>query len=127
MRQKADSFGQTLVWDAAQKDYSIIRTAQYDSYLTVEDLLIPGAEYAAGPEQRAYYGSWAQEYVTASQAENAFSNELVAEFSPLEDCMPDETVQIQITKVLSGKYGHGECGGLFLRPRKSGTGNALSG
>ena len=102
VRQKADSFGQTLVWDAAQKDYSIIRTAQYDSYLTVEDLLIPGAEYAAGPEQRAYYGSWAQEYVTASQAENAFSNELVAEFSPLEDCMPDETVQIQITKVLSG-------------------------
>ena len=39
VRQKADSFGQTLVWDAAQKDYSIIRTAQYDSYLTVEDLL----------------------------------------------------------------------------------------
>lgn len=105
VRQKADSFGQTLVWDAAQKDYSIIRTAQYDSYLTVEDLLIPGAEYVAGPEQRAYYGSWVPEYVTSYQANQTVSNILTAEFSPLEDCLPQESVQIKITRVLGGDGG----------------------
>lgn len=105
VRQKADSFSQALEWDAAQKDYSIIRTAQYDSYLTVEDLMIPGVEYTAGPEQRAYYGSWVPEYVTAYQANQAVSNVITAEFSPLEDCLPRESVQIKITKVLNGDAG----------------------
>lgn len=105
VRQKADSFSQSLVWDAAGKDYSIRRTAQYDSYLTAEELMIPGAEYVAGPEQRAYYGSWVPEYVTSSQAELSVSNGMAVEFSPLEDCLPDESVQIRITKVLGGSAG----------------------
>lgn len=100
--QKANSFGQTLVWDAAKKDYTIIRSAQYDSYLGVEALDIPGVKYLAGPEQRAYYGSWAPEYVTSSQADQAVSNSVIAEFTPLEDGVPGDSLQIKITRVLGG-------------------------
>lgn len=100
--QKAKSFEQTMIWDAQKKDYWLWKRAQYDSYYTVEDLLFPGAEYLAEPEQRAYYGSWVPEYVTMAQASAATSNGLLAEFSPLEDCRPKESVQIKITKVWGG-------------------------
>ncbi|MDO4305855.1 MAG: hypothetical protein Q4C77_03405 [Eubacteriales bacterium] len=100
VRQKPKSFEQNLVWDAGKKDYQILRRAQYDSYFTVDDLKIPGVEFLAGPEQRAYYGSWIPDYVSKFEAENATGFSCVAEFSPLEDCRPDESVQVKITKVL---------------------------
>lgn len=100
--QKPKSFEQTLVWDAEKKDYWIWRRAQYDSYYTAEDLKIPEVEYLAEPEQRAYYGSWVPDYVTMLSASTVYSNSLIAEFSPLEDCRPDESVQIRITKVIGG-------------------------
>lgn len=105
VRQMPKSFEQTFRWDAEGKDYDIIKRPQYSSYITTEDLLFPGAEYIAGPEQRAYYGSYTPEYLKLWKSQNPNSivvSSLVAEFSPLEDCLPDESVQIQITRVIGG-------------------------
>lgn len=51
VRQIPDSFEQELLWNAETRDYDVKKNAQYSSYFTPEDLLFPGAEYIAGPEQ----------------------------------------------------------------------------
>lgn len=101
VRQKPDSFEQKLIWDAEKKDYQIWRGAQYASYLTEDALDILGVDYLAGPEQRAYYASWAEDYVTVPELNSiSYIDSFIAvEFSPLEDARPEETIQIKITKV----------------------------
>lgn len=105
VRQIPDSFEQELLWNAETKDYDVIKKAQYSSYYTPEDLLFPDVEYLAKPEQRALYISYQPEYLTLyeSMNQNTISwGSLIAEFSPIEDCVPDESVQIKITKVIGG-------------------------
>ncbi|MDE6601402.1 MAG: hypothetical protein K2K90_04430 [Lachnospiraceae bacterium] len=105
VRQIPDSFEQTFLWNAETKDYEVRKNAQYSDYYTPEDLLFPGAAYIAEPEQRAFYISYQPEYVTVYKSQNPNRIErgaLIAEFSPKEDCMPDESVLIQITKVIGG-------------------------
>lgn len=104
VRQTPDSFEQTLLWNAETKDYDVRKSAQYSFYYTPEDMLFPDAEYLAGPEQRALYISYVPEYLMYNNSlnPNAIAWNLIAEFSPLEDCMPNESVQIKITKVIGG-------------------------
>lgn len=105
VRQIPDSFEQALQWDAETKDYEVWKNAQYRSYYTPEDMLFPGAEYIAGPEQRAFYTSYGPEYLMYNVSVNPSAlsmGSLIAEFSPMEDCTPDETVKIKITKVIGG-------------------------
>lgn len=105
VRQIPDSFEQTLRWNAETEEYDVIKKAQYSSYYTPEDLLFPGAEYIAKPEQRAFYASCTPEYLKLWRSLNGNAiavASLIVEFSPVEDCVPDETVQIQITKVIGG-------------------------
>lgn len=105
VRQVPDSFEQTLQWNAETKDYDVRKYAQYSSYYTPEDMLFKEAEYIAGPEQRAFYISYGPEYLMYGVSLNPSAlskGSLVAEFSPMEDCIPDETVKIKITKVIGG-------------------------
>lgn len=105
VRQVPDSFEQTLQWNAETKDYDVRKSAQYSSYFMPEDMLFPGVEYIAKPEQRAFYISYGPEYLMYSVSLNPSalsSSVLIAEFRPMEDCMPDESVKIQITKVVGG-------------------------
>lgn len=105
MRQIQDSFEQTLRWNAETKEYDVIKKSQYSSYYTPEDMCFPGAEYIEEPEQRAFYTSYVPEYLTLYRSVSSGGIPMgifIAEFSPLEDCMPDESVKIKITKVLSG-------------------------
>ncbi|MDE5717757.1 MAG: hypothetical protein K2I53_09120, partial [Lachnospiraceae bacterium] len=105
VRQIPDSFEQTFLWNAETKDYEVKKSAQYSDYYTPDDLLFPGAVYIREPEQRAFYISYQPDYVTTYQSLNPNGiarGALIAEFSPMEDCMPDESVQIQITKVIGG-------------------------
>ena len=104
VRQVPDSFEQTLLWNAETKDYDVRKKAQYSSYYTPADMLFPDAEYLADPEQRALYVSYVPEYLMYNNSLNpdAIAWDLIAEFSPMEDCMPNESVQIKITKVIGG-------------------------
>ncbi len=70
-----------------------------------EDLLFPGTEYLAEPEHRAFYISYQPDYPmkNVSINPNAILYGLfIAEFSPMEDAMPDESAPVQITKVIGG-------------------------
>lgn len=105
IRQLPDSFEQTLLWNAETKDYDVIKNPQYSSYYTPKDLLFPEAEYIAGPEQRAFYISYQPDYLMQNESRNPDKislGSLIAEFSPIEDCVPDESVPIKITKVIGG-------------------------
>lgn len=105
VRQIPDAFEEEFLWNAETKDYEVIKRAQYSGYYTSEDLLFPGAAYLAGPEQRSFYTSYQPDYLMRSVSLNPNGiawGGLIAEFSPMEDCMPDESVQIQITKVIGG-------------------------
>ena len=105
VRQIPDSFEQELLWNAETRDYDVKKNAQYSSYFTPEDLLFPGAEYIAGPEQRSLFIAYQPEYTTLYKSMNTEPlswSALIAEFSPVEDCVPSESVQIRITKVIGG-------------------------
>ncbi len=105
VRQVPRAFEQKLQWDAEQKSYQLIKKEQFTSYRTVEELDFPGARYVSGPEKRAYYGSYTPEYVKLWKSQNpnrVKTSFVIAEFSPLEDCVPDESVQIKISKVVGG-------------------------
>lgn len=105
VRQIPDSFEQTLQWNAETKDYDVIKSAQYSHYYKAEDLLFPEAVYLAKPEQRAFYTSYGPDYLMYSVSVNpsaVSTGALIAEFKPMEDCLPDESVKIQITKVIGG-------------------------
>lgn len=105
VRQIPDSFEQTLLWNAETRDYDVIKNPQYSFYYTPEDLCFPEVEYIAGPEQRAFYISYQPDYLMQYKSQNPDKisyGSLIAEFSPTEDCVPDESVQIKITKVIGG-------------------------
>lgn len=105
VRQRPESFEQVRIWDAEEKSFSIFKRPQYASYDTVEDLDIPGVTYLAEPEQRAYYASYTPQYTKLWKSLNPNAidmNVLVVEFTPEEDCIPEESVKIRITKVISG-------------------------
>lgn len=105
VRQIPDSFAQKLTWNAETKDYDVRKSAQYSDYYTPDDLLFPEAEYLAKPEQRAFYISYQPEYLmtNVSVSPNAILYGIfIAEFSPMEDAVPDQSMPIQITKVIGG-------------------------
>lgn len=106
VNQKATSMSQEIIWDAEKKDYWIKRQNQYDTYLSPSDLVSPETKYIERPEKRSYYGSYTPEYTHLWEAENPVNSaegSVVAEFSPVKDSRPDESIQIMITKVF-GNY-----------------------
>lgn len=100
--QKPDAVVEVEEWDAEKNDYTFYKRSRYNRYATAEDLKFPGVSYLAGPEKRSYWGSYVPEYVHEDDLQEYHDDDfvIVAEFSPLEDCMPDETVKIKITRVL---------------------------
>lgn len=100
--QKPDAVVEAEEWDAEKKGFTFYKRSRYNRYATAEDLQFPGVSYLAGPEKRSYWGSYVPEYVHEDDLQEYPHEDfvIVAEFSPLEDCMPDESVKIKITKVL---------------------------
>lgn len=98
--EKPDSVQEYEVWDAEKGDYRIRKASIYNRYTTEEDLAFPEMTYLVEPEKRPYWGSYAPEYLHIN--EEAIYTVIVAEFTPLEDCLPSESVKIKITKVWGG-------------------------
>ncbi|MDE7233018.1 MAG: hypothetical protein K2N37_08110, partial [Lachnospiraceae bacterium] len=80
----------------------IWKSPRYNRYVTEEDLAFPEITYLVEPEKRVYWGSYAPEYLHANDFWIYPEDDwvIVAEFSPMEDCIPNESVKIKITKVL---------------------------
>lgn len=102
--QKPDVVAKEERWNAEKKDYQFYKRSRYNRYATAEDLKFPEAAYLVEPERRVYWGSYAPEYLHTIEAKSNVTAKgsfwTIAEFSPKEDCVPEESVKIQITKVL---------------------------
>ncbi|MBD5508749.1 MAG: hypothetical protein HDR05_12085 [Lachnospiraceae bacterium] len=100
--QKPDAVAEVEEWDAEMGDYRIRKSSRYNRYATEEDLAFPEITYLIEPEKRVYWGSYAPEYLHWNDflIYSGDDWEIVAEFSPMEDCIPDESVLIKITKIL---------------------------
>ena len=101
--QKPDAVAEEEQWDAKEKDFRFFKRSRYNRYATAEDLNFPETAYLVEPERRVYWGSYAPEYLHTIEVNGGTargSAGVIAEFSPKEDCVPGESVKIQITKVL---------------------------
>lgn len=102
--QKPDTMQERIRWDAEKGDYLHYKDSIYNQYATEEDLDFSEAAYLVKPEKRAYWGSYAPEYfhvIEGWSISNSYYY-IVAEFTPMEDCIPNESVKIKITKVWAG-------------------------
>lgn len=101
--QKPDAVAEEERWDARDKDFRFYKRSRYNRYATAGDLNFPEVSYLVEPERRVYWGSYTPEYlhmVKAKGCDIRGTSGTVVEFSPKEDCVPEESVKIQITKVL---------------------------
>ncbi len=99
--QKPDTVQDNPRWDAEKKDYRIYKENRYNRYVTPEDLKFSEVKYLVEPEKRVYWGSYVPEYLlTVDTKYDVSRSGFVAEFSPMEDCVPDESVKVSVTKVL---------------------------
>lgn len=102
VEQKAFSINKITRWSAQLKDYELRQSAVYSKMLPVSTLLFEGANYIEKPEKRSYYGSYAPDYTLVSKENSAEVSTVVAEISPMEDCVPDESVLVKINKIWGG-------------------------
>ena len=103
IEQKGDSITQTEYWDAEKKDYLISQRPVYSSIVPLSKVTLPDFDYIQKPEKRSYYGSYGPEYTLvngAGRVSASLTQTLIAEFSPLEDCIPNQSIQIKITKII---------------------------
>ena len=92
--QKENAVQVSPLWSASTKSYMSFSSPVYDSLIDESVLDFSGAEYLAGPERRPYYTSVlpnCQHSVTKLGFEDEW---IVAEFEPLEDCVPMQPVQV---------------------------------
>ena len=107
MEQKKTSLRQETTWDAEEKNYQIQQRPVYSSVVPVSEAVLDDFEYIQKPENRAYYGSYVPEYMLDGGEDRVTGFEdvlVVAEFSPLEDCVPSESLQVKINKIISGSH-----------------------
>lgn len=102
VEQKAFSVNKITTWSAQLKDYELRQRAEYSKILPVSTLFFEGADYIEEPEKRSYYGSYAPDYTLVSKENSAGVSTVVAEISPMEDCVPDESVLVKINKIWGG-------------------------
>jgi hypothetical protein len=98
VEQKATSIAQSERWDYFNKDYQIIQRAVYGELIPLTVLDFNGADYIHKPEKRPYYGSFNPEY----KFDKGSSYLSVVEITPLEDGIPNQPVEVMITRILYG-------------------------
>lgn len=106
VKQKEDSMETYNEWNAALQMYSHTNYPLYNNILSESVLQFKGANYLNGPEKRPYYGAIMPGYNLMSEEAGFQDRYFIIEFSPVEDCIPNKPVLVNIEKVLSGKlYG----------------------
>jgi len=99
VEQRPDLVKISDVWDAGLGDYSHFSDSQYNSIVSIDVLKHEELNYICAPEKRPYYGAYMEKY-TASAA--GFPEIALIEFSPVEDCIPDHPVPVDVKRVLGG-------------------------
>ncbi len=104
--QKESSMETTNRWDATTGIYTHYSDPIYNKIIPSSVLQFKNANYVKGPEKRPYYGAYMPEYNKTYENYSIFNRNLIIEFTPAEDCIPDKPVEVKINKVLAGEtYG----------------------
>lgn len=102
VEQKESRMEQSASWDGALKEYSYRDYPVYEEIIPLRVLDFPEAQYIAGPEKRPYYGAYLPDYKLEADLAVSMDESFIAEFTPLEDCIPSEPVPVMIERVLDG-------------------------
>lgn len=108
--QQPDSYETMEIWDAERKETNVFQPSVYDRILSPEVLLFEGADYIDPPVHRPYYGAYDPGFVypdntyirLIAQTRERYP---IVEVTPLEDCVPDHTVELKILRELYGRNG----------------------
>ena len=101
--QKEQSTVMEQWWDAGLKDYMYQETRGYGEYLTPDILESLDIEYISPPRQRPYFGAVSPGNRTGGELkEESITGVSLAEIRPLEDCVPDRPVPVEVVRVLWG-------------------------
>ena len=103
VEQTPERIRQEAVWYADEEDYRYFNRAVYGETISSDVLDFEGAGYLSGPEQRAYYEALPQDYKLKEDIEG-FSQYIIMEASPLEDCVPAGPVKMDVKRVLYSVY-----------------------
>ncbi len=99
--QRPDTVKEAMVWDAEKEKYQIYKFSRYNRYIAEESLLFPEVSYILEPEKRVYWGSYGPEYLHVIETWPPMAGVLaVVEFSPKEDGIPDQSMKVEIKRVL---------------------------
>ncbi|WRS26202.1 ABC transporter permease [Oscillospiraceae bacterium MB08-C2-2] len=107
VRQKSTRVYERETWDAEKKEY-ITRgsQAEYASIVPVDVLHFEGANYIHSPVRRPYYGAYNFDWKVHNEDWSVTliaqwrENYPVLELEPVEDCVPDHPVRMNIKKRL---------------------------
>ena len=106
--QKPDSMTMDKRWDAALQKYKMTESSNYTQILDEDILNHLDVAYIHELEKRPFYGAVSPDFITpygasvAGGASDVSGSALVMEFSPLEDCVPDGPVEVEVKKVYWG-------------------------
>ncbi len=103
VEQMPEKIEQKKVWSAETKDYMYGNRKVYGESVPLSVLDFPDAGYLSGPEHRAFYNAYVPELKIIDDTAGR-SNYIVAEASPVEDCIPDGPVKMEVKNVLFSYY-----------------------
>ena len=108
--QTPDGYEPGTLWDAERKESIEYSSSVYDRFVDPEELLFEGVDYVIPPKHRPYYGAYDPSFKypdntyirLIAQARDRFP---IVEVTPLEDCVPDHTVELKLVRELYGRKG----------------------
>ena len=102
VRQQPDSFDIKKTWDATTKSHTQRSVSTWSVLIPPSVLDFDGADYVIPPERRPFYGALRPDLALEPNAsERYIGDDVIMEFTPLEDCVPDHPVEVRIIRVLN--------------------------
>lgn len=103
VKQKPLSVTPQGMWDAELQDYQYYNEREYGEDVPLSVLDMENVDYISGPEKRPYYLAYLPDY--SMWDENVgITNSIVVIVSPVEDCIPDHAVEMEVIEVINGVY-----------------------
>lgn len=85
-------------YDAETKGYTYQNSKEYGKMFSLSNLDMDGVSYISGPERRSFYQVYLPDYKIIDD-DAGWSNQIIVEASPIEDCVPNGPVKMNIKKV----------------------------
>lgn len=102
VQQRRSAVKEIKRWDAQRREEETYWIAEYDTAVPVTALDFEGADYTKKPEKRPFYGA----YVPDIWIIDTSTDHLIVEASPVEDCVPDHPVKLELHDILWGSLGY---------------------